>query len=475
MRILKGLNPQNVFYYFEEISKIPRGSGNERAISDYLKKFAKDRSLEVIQDEVLNIIIRKPASAGNDSKPAVILQGHMDMVCEKNQETVHDFLKDPIKLRVIEDYIYATETTLGADNGIAVAMCLALLDGDYEHPPLEVVVTVDEETGMTGAMNMKKENLTGKTLINLDSEGEGVFTVGCAGGGRITFEINKVFVDTKNKEAFEISIKDLEGGHSGVDIDKEKGNANKLLGRVLYSLKDTIELISITGGSKDNAIPREAAACVVVNDSMALEAAITSIRDTFKTEMIETDPNVALEIKSIDCPKKVLTDEVKHKIIQTIQLTKSGVLSRSTIIDLVITSNNLGVIEDADNSINFINAPRSSVDSVMMSFVDEMLCLAEVLDINVIVDDFYPGWTYVSESSLRELCLEEYEKTYNKKPVIEAIHAGLECGFFLELLPELDAISFGPEMHDIHTPNEHISISSVDRTFTFLLKVLQQL
>jgi len=475
MSILKGLKPKKVMCYFEEISEIPRGSGNEKAISDYLKQFAEDRDLEVIQDEVLNIIIKKDGSSGYKDKPPVILQGHMDMVCEKNQGTEHDFLEDPIKLRIIEEYIYATNTTLGADNGIAVAMCLALLDSNYEHPPLEVVITVDEETGMTGAMNMKKEYLSGKTLINLDSEGEGIFTSGCAGGGRVTFELQKDYKDRKHNHAFMLSIKGLEGGHSGVDIHKEKGNANKLMGRLLYTLKDEIELFKISGGSKDNAIPREAGAGIVVNDSATLMDLLKKYNLILKTEMSVTDPLIQIELKPVELPTVVFSNEVTRKVIQVLLLTPNGIIQKSTEIDLVITSSNLGVIEETEEKICFINAPRSSVESLMLAYVDEMICLADVLDVKVIIDDFYPGWAYVTNSPIRDLCFNVYKEMFKKDAIIEAIHAGLECGFFLELMPGLDAISFGPEMHDIHTPNEHISISSIERTFNFLLEILKQL
>ena len=264
-KVLEGLKPEKVFYNFEEISKIPRCSGKEKQISDYLYNFAKSRDLEVIQDEHLNIIIKKPASKGYENAPTVMLQGHMDMVCEKNEGLEHDFDKDPIKLRIEDGYIYATDTTLGADNGIAVAYALSVLDSELQHPALEVLITTDEEKGMTGANNLDGSLFKSKYLLNLDSEEEGVFTSGCAGGSEINFKIPVKRQNSKDS-AFKISVKGLSGGHSGTDIHKEKGNANKILGRILYDLIDDVELASIEGGSKTNAIPRESNAIITINN-----------------------------------------------------------------------------------------------------------------------------------------------------------------------------------------------------------------
>jgi dipeptidase D len=262
-RILKDLKPEKVFYYFEEISKIPRCSNHEKRISEFLYNWAKEKNLEVSQDKALNILIKKKASKGYENSPTVILQGHMDMVCEKNMDTQHDFSKDPLQLRIVDDYIYATGTTLGADNGIAVAFAMAILDSDdIVHPPLEVLITTDEENGMTGVENLDTKNINGKILINLDSEDEGIFTAGCAGGGRVKLMIPVEYKAPNYSNFYKLSIKGLKGGHSGVDIDKERGNSIKLLGRVLYNLKDEIEISSIIGGSKDNAIPRESQAII---------------------------------------------------------------------------------------------------------------------------------------------------------------------------------------------------------------------
>lgn len=475
MNVLKGLKPEKVFYYFEEISKIPRGSGNESGISNYLKRLAENKGWTVIQDDVLNIIIKKKASKGNEDKAAVILQGHMDMVCEKNHDTLHDFLKDPLKLRIIGDDIYATDTTLGADNGIAVAMCLALLDGDHIHPAIEVVITVDEETGMTGAMNMQKENLSGKTLINLDSECEGVFTAGCAGGGRISLAIDKAYKDVTLKHAYTLSIQGLVGGHSGVDIDREKANANKLLGRVLYALKNDLEIFRVSGGSKDNAIPREAYAGIVVNDVENLKHLIDNLERNFIDEYSVTDSKITIKLEKTALPENVYKEAVKNKIIQVILLTPNGVIKKSTEIDLVIASSNLGVIKETNTQIQFINAPRSSVESLMVEYVNNMTCLSDALNVHIDVDDFYPGWTYLAHSPIRDLCKTIYQDLFKKEAKVEAIHAGLECGFFLNLIPGLDAISIGPEMHDVHTPREHMNIPSIERTYTFLLEILKNI
>lgn len=468
-----GLKPERVFYYFNEISKIPRGSGNEVAISNYLLETARLMNLEVIQDENYNIIIRKDGAPGYENRPRVILQGHMDMVCEKNKLTDHDFLKDGLKLKVIDDFVYATDTTLGADNGIAIAMALALLETD-EHPPLEIIVTVDEEVNMTGAEMLNKKEITGDVLINLDSEWEGIFTAGCAGGGRITYRMPLVQRPNKKEFALKVAIRGLTGGHSGVDIHLEKGNAIKILGRILHEIRDDVDLAFIDGGSMDNAIPRESEAIVVTDRCKHVFEHLLKLNHILKNEFKTSDKGIELQVTTTDLPENVYTEKLKDQIIDAIILTPSGVLSRSTEIDLVITSNNLGVIKEKE-SIEIISAPRSSVTSKMMTFVEEVKRLGEILNIEVEAGGYYPGWTYDSDSKVCALARKIYEDMFDEKPEIKAIHAGLECGFFLEKKADLDAISFGPSLYEIHTPHEHVSISSVKRTYEFLLNLLKHI
>ncbi|MDD4438301.1 MAG: aminoacyl-histidine dipeptidase [Tissierellia bacterium] len=475
MRVLEGLKPEKVFYYFEEISQIPRGSGNEKQISDYLHNLAISKGWEAIQDEHLNIIIKKPASKGYENAPAVMLQGHMDMVCEKNEGVEHDFEKDPIKLRIKDGYIYATDTTLGADNGIAVAMALSVLDSVQEHPALEVLITTDEEKGMTGAHNLDGSLFKSKYLLNLDSEEEGVFTSGCAGGSQIDFKIPVKFQNTKGK-AFKISVKGLSGGHSGVDIHKEKGNANKILGRILYDLIDDVELSSIEGGSKTNAIPREANAVVTTGNLYMVSKKIDKWNEILKNEYTFNDPNVTVTLTDLNKEVFPLEKEIYKKTAALINLIPVGVLSSSTAIDLVISSNNLGVISTEEKYIRFFNHPRSSVETLLSKdFNPAMEQLASILGIECEQGSYYPGWEFAKESEIRDICIEVYRGMFKKEAVISAIHAGLECGLLMDKIPGLDAISMGPDAYDAHSPNEHISINSVENIYNLLCEILKKI
>ena len=354
---LKNLNQNLVFKYFEEISQIPRGSGNEKAISDYLKEFGEKLSLETIQDDALNIIIRKPATKGYESCPGVILQGHMDMVCEKNKNTDHDFKKDPIKLRIVDDMIYATDTTLGADNGIAVAMGMAVLaSNDLEHPPIEVLITTDEEAGMSGAMALDGSILKGQYIINLDSEEEGFLLVSCAGGVTATSSIKAAYTDVpSDKQALLIEIKGLLGGHSGMDIIKQRANSNILMGRLLNLLCVKYDLAKIEGGSKNNAIPRECEAVILVdkNDVAKAKECISSIGETFKNEFSTSDPGIVVECKETTVDK-ALSCESSNKVVKLLNLIPNGIQSMSMDIKgLVESSTNLGVVRTNADDVTF--------------------------------------------------------------------------------------------------------------------------
>jgi len=475
MKKLENIEFEEVFKNFEMINKIPRCSKEEEKISNFLKEWAKERNFEVIQDEALNIIIKKPATDDSKSKSTLILQGHMDMVCEKNADKEHDFSKDPIELVIQEDYIYADNTTLGADNGIAVAMFMTILESNnIKHPNLEMLITTDEESGMTGVLNLDPSNLKGKTLINLDSEGEGVFTAGCAGGGRLSLKIKKELKDSSFNNTYKIFVHGLSGGHSGVDIDKDKANSNKILGRILYGIENHIDVQKICGGSKTNAIPREADAIIKTDEYKIVNDIIKTLEKEIKNEYQDSDPNIVIEIEKVNTDiKKVFKDETKKKIIRGINLIKNGPLKKSTEIELVISSNNLGVIREDDNYIELVCAPRSSVESILRNFRHQIAQLSEVLDVEYVEEDFYPGWEYAKESYIRDLCKKTYKETFGKEAQIIAIHAGLECGFLSEKINELDAISFGPNMHDIHTPNEHLSIESTQRSYRLLCNILE--
>ncbi len=474
-KVLEGLKPEKVFYYFEEISKIPRCSGKEKQISDYLYNFAKSKNLEAIQDEHFNVIIKKPASKGYENAPTVMLQGHMDMVCEKNEGVDHDFDRDPIKLRIEDGFLYATETTLGADNGIGVAMAMAVLDSDLDHPALEVLITTDEEKGMTGADKLDGSLFKSKYLINLDSEEEGVFTAGCAGGSEIDFKIPLKIQDTK-KSAYKICVKGLSGGHSGSDIHKEKGNANKILGRILYDLIDDADLFSIEGGSKTNAIPREANAVVTAEDSARLYEVVDKWNEILKNEYKSTDPDVRVTLTDLKEEVFPLEKDIFKKTTALISLIPVGVLSKSTEIDLVICSNNLGVITTDEKYIKVFNHPRSSVETLLTKdFTPAMEQLASVLGIECEKGSFYPGWEYAKESKIRDICIEAYRDLFKKEPIVSAIHAGLECGLLMDKIPGLDAISMGPDAYDAHSPNEHVSIESVGNIYKLLCEILKRI
>lgn len=478
--VLANLEPKAVFNYFEEMSQIPRGSGNEKGISDYLVKFAKERNLEVIQDEALNVIIRKPGTPGYENAETVILQGHMDMVNEKNKDTVHDFDKDPLQLRIVDDMIYATGTTLGADNGIAVAFALAILDSnEIAHPPLEVIVTTEEETGMGGAMGLDPKNITGKYLINIDSEEEGVFLTSCAGGVRVTQKL-PIEWTAADKDAYELTIRGLRGGHSGMEINKERGNSNKLMGRILFDLLKEVDfnLVSLNGGSKMNAIPREADAVIVMDskDASKAEEIAKKFDKMFKAELRVADPGVTVTLEKAAKAEKMFSKKTTEMAVASLVLIPNGIQSMSLDIQgLVESSTNLGVVETTDKEVMFQSATRSSVNSLKYKILDQAKAVAMVTGSELIADSDYPEWQYNPNSDLRNVFTKVYKDMFGKEAEISAIHAGLECGLLSEKKNDLDMISFGPFLYDVHTPDEHMNIPSVQRMFKFLVEVLKEM
>lgn len=479
MSVLQSYEPKKVMHYFEELTKIPRGSGNEKAVSDYLKKFAEDRNLFVVQDDVMNILIKKPGAPGYENSVPVIIQGHMDMVDEKNNDTVHDFTKDPLKLRIEGEHLYATGTTLGADNGIAVAYALAILDGeDLPHPPLEVLITVEEETGMLGAASVNGTLFEGKMLINIDSEEEGTFLVSCAGGARQTVKLPLTYEEATGS-VYKLSISGLRGGHSGIDIPKERGNSNVLLGRALYLLSKKYEFVlsNLHGGSKNNAIPREAEALLLVKGNEEHLADAVSEIETLLAKEIETqDSGLNLKIEKSDASGAFYTPETTAKAIGLLFTLPNGVISMSQDIQgLVETSLNLGVLHEKDNHLYFDFAVRSSVGSRKEMVLQKVNAIGEVFGAVSEITSSYPEWQYAKESNLRDTFIKVYEDKYGKKPQIEAIHAGLECGILAGRIPGLDMISLGPNLYDVHTPDEHMDLVSVKNVYEFLLDVLKEL
>lgn len=482
MNILQNLQPKKVFQYFEEISQIPRGSGNEKAISDYLVSVAKKLNLEVYQDEALNVIIKKPGTKGYENSPTVIIQGHMDMVCEKNKGTDHDFEKDPLKLRVVDDMVYATDTTLGADNGIAVAYSLAILDStDISHPPLEVLITSDEEAGMSGAMALSKEHINGKILLNLDNEEEGHLLVSCAGGIRSKHILKVNLEEVGDYNNFlHITVRGLKGGHSGMEINKERGNSNKIMGRILKSLLPiNYKLASVYGGSKNNAIPREADTIIALKsaDIEKAKEIINSWNPILANELKIQDPGIKISIlENTEKIEKVFTRVDTEKTVNLLYLIPNGINSNSVEIEgLVESSTNLGVVTTNRDTVEFDSAIRSSVASLKDEIVLRSKTVADLLGAEFETTAGYPEWQYDSESKVRELCKEVYKRMYRKDAKIVAIHAGVECGLFNERLGKLDMISFGPDLFDVHTPQEHMSISSVKNVWEYLLEVLKEL
>ena len=479
MSILSQYEPNKVLHYFEELTKIPRGSGNEKAVSEYLKKFAEDRNLDVIQDEVMNIIIKKPGTPGYEDSKAVIIQGHMDMVDEKNNDTAHDFSKDPLKLRIVEDHLYATGTTLGADNGIAVAYALAILDSeDIPHPPLEVLITVEEETGMIGAASVEGRHFEGKMLINIDSEEEGTFLVSCAGGARQTVKLPLHYTKAEGV-SYKLSITGLKGGHSGMDIIKERGNSNVLLGRALFMLREKYDFLvtSLHGGSKNNAIPREAEAILVFSGNVeGLLEEVARIETTLGIEIETQDDDFNITFSKTDTPEQCYDKVTTEKAIGLLFTLPNGVISMSQDIHgLVETSLNLGVLHEKEQELYFDFAVRSSVGSRKEMVLDKVKTIGEIFGAQTEITSSYPEWRYAKDSNLRDAFISVYEKKYGVLPKIEAIHAGLECGILSGRIDDLDMISLGPNLFDVHTPDEHMDLKSVKNVYEFLLDVLKHL
>lgn len=482
MYILENIEPKKVFRFFEEISRIPRGSGNEKEISDYLVQFAKDRNLEVYQDTALNVIIKKPATKGYENAPAVIMQGHIDMVCEKNQDSTHDFEKDPIKLIVEGDLIRADKTTLGADNGVAVALCLAVLDSsDLAHPALEIMLTSDEEVGMGGAIQIDGSLFKGKRFINLDCGPEGYFFAGCSGGLRqiIRLKTEEMTVPEGYKD-YAVRIRGLKGGHSGSCIHKELGNSNKLLGRALHGLNKKFDFTvsHISGGSKDNAIPREADAVINLKECDAEKAKefVKEFENVLKAEFRKSDPNVKLIFEPSEKSQRTFTKDCTDKIIKALMIIPYGLINKSLDIEgLTETSTNLGVVTTNEGYIDFNSATRSSVGSRKQYLEQQFAIIAELIGAEHIMANQYPAWEFNPVSPLRDLCMDTYRELFGKEPVLTATHGGLECGILSQKLDGVDIVAFGPDASGAHTPEENLSISSMGRTWQFLVKVLEKL
>lgn len=480
--IAEAIDYKKVFYYFEKISSIPRGSGNNQGISDYLVEFAKEHGLKYIQDKALNVIIIKEASRGKEHCPAILIQGHMDMVCEKENGCDHDFTAQALELRVDGDFIYANGTTLGGDDGIALAYALALLEAeDLVHPRLEVVITTDEETGMGGALALDCSPLTGKYMLNLDSEEEGSFLISCAGGMTATLNLPLEW-DMVSGTRMEIEVTGLIGGHSGMEINKNRTNATLLMGRMIHDLRKKgipFSVLAMNAGKKDNAIPREAFLQIISGRKEAgvLLEEIQKCTERYQRELLTSEPGLKIEACSKeDGSFRVLTMESLNRLLFLLLTAPNGVqVMSSDVIGLVESSLNLGIFYIDENHAHFSYSVRSSRDSYKEFLSDKLKTCVEQVGGTYYVRGEYPAWEYKPDSRLRELCIQVFQKQYGHKPKIEAIHAGLECGIISEKIKDIDIVSTGPDILDIHTPRERMSISSVKRVYDFLIEVLERL
>lgn len=479
MGVCDKLEPRRVFHYFEEICGIPHGSGNTKAVSDYCVGFAKEHHLRWLQDEKGNVILFQEGSPGYEDSAPVIIQGHMDMVCEKESGIDFDFEKDGLDLYVEGDFLRARGTTLGGDDGIALAYALALLeDSTLPHPPLEVVFTVDEEIGLLGAAQIDLSMLKGKKLLNLDSDEEGIFFVSCAGGLQMEC---KVPVGRSEKEGalYELKVAGLQGGHSGADIHRERGNAIFLMGRALEALGKEIPyaIVSLEGGTKDNAIPWEASCTFLLeHGEEKLQEIIGRIGREWKQEYHSSDPGVAVSCRNIGRGRREALDgAAQEKVLFFLRMMPWGVQHWSMDIEgLVETSLNPGIMALEGQSFSICAFIRSSLTSRKYEVADRLVLLTEFLGGEVSASGDYPAWEYQADSPMRELLAGLYQEMFQKEPKIQAIHAGLECGIFSGKIQGLDCISFGPDNYDIHTTKEHLSISSTERVWRLLLEFLKR-
>lgn len=475
----KDLQPAVVFHYFEEVCQVPRPSKKEEKIRAYLLEFAKKHGLAAKTDEAGNVLIEKPASAGKENLKTVVLQSHMDMVCEKNKDTEHNFETDPIQTYVDGEWLRAKGTTLGADNGIGIATQLAVLASeDIEHGPIQCLFTVDEETGLTGAFALKEGFMNGDILINLDSEDEGELFIGCAGGAGTTAQFPcPMTAAPEGYFFFRVAVKGLTGGHSGDDINKNRANANKLLNRFLVQLmeKYDLRLCEIDGGNLHNAIPREAhAVCVVpMKDKESVRVDLNVYLSEVENEFAVTEPNLVIELESESPRAEVMEQEAMKKFLLSLYAVHNGVYAMSQDIPgLVETSSNLASVKQRDGKIVVVTSQRSSIVSSRKD-MSQMVAAAFLLGgAEVTTGDGYPGWKPNPNSEVLQIAVESYKRLFATEPKIKAIHAGLECGLFLEKYPSLDMVSFGPTLRGVHSPDERMLIPTVDKFWRHLLDVL---
>jgi dipeptidase D len=483
---LANFEPRLVWQHFDSIRQIPHPSGHEQKLGEHIASWGSSRGFAVRRDSAGNVVIGVPATPGHEAAPIIILQGHLDMVPEKNSDVSFDFLRDPIQVRVVEDYVYATGTTLGADNGVGVAAAMAVAeDPDAVHGPLELLFTVEEETGLTGAIQLDAGLLAGRTLLNLDTEEDAALYIGCAGGAdaRMTFTVTRedALPDTI---AVAVSVRGLRGGHSGVDIHENRGNALKLVARTLNAARRTgvkLALVSIAGGSKHNAIPREADAVLRIprEEESVIRQVIDSCSAMFKEELGEIEPKLRLELG-------VLADDVANsqvwlpfdtdRVLGAMLACPHGVLAMSRAVPgLVETSSNLAVVAAEGNEVRFVTSSRSSVMPSLRATIEQVSSLFRLAGATVEEHDGYPGWKPNPSSPVLQRAMAVFERHFGKKPMVKAIHAGLECGLIGEKFPGMDMVSMGPQIESPHSPDERVQISTVDRFYTLLKATLADL
>ena len=482
--IIDGFEPKNLWKHFDDITKIPRPSKHEEKILQYLKNFAKERNLETREDSTGNIVVIRPGSNGGESAPVIVIQSHVDMVCEKNRDYEHDFMNDPLKLYTDGDWLKAEGTTLGADNGIGVAAALALLDMpiDCKLPPLECLFTVDEETGLTGAFALNGEIIKGRTMLNLDTEDWGEICIGCAGGGDSSIDLN---IEYQNAPAdflsFQLSVEGLMGGHSGVDIHEERGNAIVFLASILDSLQNSTDcrIVSLEGGDKHNAIPREAFATVVVSPEAVSDAQIiVSKREQgIIKEFGSKENKLKIGFTGLDdSPDMTLTNNSQTALIGLLRTIPHGVLKYSHDVEgLVETSNNLAAVKCNRGKYNIVSSTRSSIAEALELQRERIALMSRAYGAKVEQDEAYPGWAPDLTSSILETTTKIYSDMLDGEPHICAIHAGLECGVIGEKVNGMDMISFGPTIKGPHSPDERVDIPSVKKFWDLLLKILEEL
>lgn len=479
--VFEGLEPKKLWKNFYDLNQIPRESKHEGKVAEWIIDFAKNLGLEVEQDEAGNVKVNKPATPGYENAPRICLQGHMDMVCEKNEGVEHDFRKDPIKMKIEDGFVRAEGTSLGADNGIGVAAGLTVMESDdLVHPPLEFLFTVDEETGLTGAMALEEGFIEADILINCDSEEDGVFFIGCAGGKNteLNLELETTAADG-NKTALSVKLKGLKGGHSGLDIDKGRANAIIQLNRLLWQLDEEfgINLSDIKGGSAHNAIPREAASVILADSDnvTAIKEFAADFADNINSEYggKEADPNIMVE--EVDSPENVISEESKNAVLNFIYALPNGVIAMSPDIEgLVQTSTNLATVKVKDGKLNILTSQRSSVSSQKDEIAEKVNSVGQLIGAEVVHQGEYPGWQPNPESPILQKMKEVYKDLYDVEPGQEAIHAGLETGLIGEKVPGIDMVSFGPTIHNPHSPDEELEVETVPKFWNVLKETLKR-